>query len=164
MFSTHTWLHLCHYHGNHANMSAISWSLKWIVWTLQFLSSEISLMMTKTTGSGNELIRVVAISALYNMVWITHELLHMWIKSFTHTSSIFYIPLLPWICSTSGARRSSQLRHVAPAVLSQVSGWGCRPPRPLKTWSAPAAKGWLFTGRRAAPVALCFPLSCRLLP
>lgn len=157
MFSTHTWLHLRHYHSNHTNTSAISWSLKWMVWTLQFLSSEISLTMTKTTGRRNELIQAVAISALYSMVWVTHELLHsLWIK-LTFPSCHDSVRL-------AEPRESSQLRYAAPAVLSQVSGWGCRPPRPLKTWSAPAAKEWLFTRRRAPPVAVCFPSSCCLLP
>lgn len=86
-----------------------------IVWTYQNLSSEISLNF-KTTWSGYEIIQVAAVSAMNNMIWITHELLHMWIKSFPHTSSIFYIPFLPRLrsislekfsvktCSTSCAR------------------------------------------------------------
>lgn len=161
MISTHTSVitHLCQ-HCNHANTSATSWSLKWIVWILEFLSNEIKLMMTKTTGSANELIRVIAISALYNVVWIfTCE----W-SCFPTQAPYFTFPSCHDSVRIAELGGSSQIRRAPPAVLLQVSGRRSRLPRSLITWSAPAAKEWLFTGRRAAPVAVCFPLSCCLLP
>lgn len=153
MISTHTWLHLRHCHSNHVSyimFTQMNWADPLIFIHWDFTDNDEDRWKWEWANSGHWYFCIVQRGL--------NEQLHMWIKSFPHTSSIFYDSV-----RLAELGESSQIRRAAPAVLSQVSRWGCRLPRPLKTWSAPAAKEWLFTERRAAPVAICFPLSY-LLP
>lgn len=116
MLSTHTWLHLRHYHGNHAHTSAILWLLTLCghtkIYPVRFH------WISKPLEVGMRSFKLW----LNNMIWIAHELLYKWMKSFPHTSSIFYIPFLPRLrsislekfsvktCSTSCARPGCRVR------------------------------------------------------
>lgn len=71
LFSKHTWLHLHHYQGNHANRSAIAWPHKLKVRTVWLLFPEISLKKKKIAVSWNAQILVVA--AKQEVIWAVSQ-------------------------------------------------------------------------------------------